>query len=402
LSRALTLAHTHRVAHRSDLTERLRLTRTATGLILRELETLSLIRTAAATRACTGVPTTGRPSHAVEIHPDAPTVLAVQVQATSVLIAQARLGGVLGQVDEVPLPEPATPGSVLGLIAELLSARLATPDRPPIGIGLALPSAVGSDGTALAAHPLAWPHAVPARSMLTGLLARAGHGEVRVHVGNDANMAALAESRHGAGQGAAQMLYVMTGQVGVGGGLVVDGRLHLGSAGYALEIGHTPVPPGDRPCRCGNRGCLDVEADPTALLDAAGLSTTEPTLDAARAVIARRGADPRARAAADLVTRRLACGLASLINILNPDRVVLGGMHAELLTAEEERLRTGISRHSFLDQAARVELRPAELIASALVGAAEIALQPLLDDPRLVNREQDPPGDGAPSSPRRN
>ena len=176
----------------------------------------------------------------------------------------------------------------------------------------------------------------------------------------------------------------MTGQVGVGGGLVIDGRLHLGSAGYALEIGHTPVPRGRRRCRCGNRGCLEVEADPTALLDAAGLSMIEPTLDAVRAVIARRGVDPRVRAAVDLVTRRLAGGLACMINILNPDRVVLGGMYAELLTAEEERLRTGISRHSFLDQAARVELRPAALAASALVGAAEIALQPLLDDPRLL------------------
>ena len=384
LSRALTLAHTHRAAHRSDLTERLGLTRTATGLILRELETLSLIRTAAPVRAGSDVPATGRPSHAVEIHPDAPTVLAVQVQATSVLIAQARLGGVLGRVDEVPLPEPATPESVLGLIADLLSARRVTPDRPPFGVGLALPSAVGSDGTALAAHHLAWPHAVPARRLLAGLLAHAGHGDLAVHVGNDANLAALAESRHGAGQGAAQLLYVMTGQVGVGGGLVIDGRLHLGSAGYALEIGHTPVPRGRRRCRCGNRGCLEVEADPTALLDAAGLSMIEPTLDAVRAVIARRGVDPRVRAAVDLVTRRLAGGLACMINILNPDRVVLGGMYAELLTAEEERLRAGISRHSFLDQAARVELRPVALAASALVGAAEIALQPLLDDPRLL------------------
>ena len=73
-----------------------------------------------------------------------------------------------------------------------------------------------------------------------------------------------------------------------------------------------------------------------------------------------------------------------MINILNPDRVVLGGMHAELLAAEEEQLRSGISRHSFLDQAARIELRPAELASSALVGAAEIALQPLLDDPRML------------------
>jgi predicted NBD/HSP70 family sugar kinase len=384
LSRALTLAHTHRVTLRSDLTELLGLSRTATGLVLRELETLSLIRTTAAARADPGVPTTGRPSHAVEIHPDAPTVLAVQVQATSVLIAEARLGGVLGPVAEVPLPVPTTPQAVLGLIADLLSARLAATDRPPFGVGLALPSAVGSDGTALAAHHLAWPHAVPARRLLVDLLARAGHDDVRVHVGNDANLAALAESRHGAGQGAAHMLYVMTGQAGVGGGLVIDGRVHLGSAGYALEIGHTSVPRGKRPCRCGNRGCLEVEAGPTALLDAAGVTTTGPTLDVARAVIARRRADPRAGAATDLVTRRLAGGIASLINILNPDRVVLGGMYAELLAAEEKRLRTGITRHSFLDQAARIELRAAELDAAALAGAAELALQPLLDDPRLL------------------
>ena len=384
LSRALTLAHTHRAALRSDLTERLGLTRTATGLVLRELEALSLIRTDTAARADPGIPTTGRPSHAIAIHPAAPGVLAVQVQATSVLIAPARLGGVLGRVDEVPLPEPATPGSVLGLIADLVVARYATMDRRPLGVGLALPSAVGSDGTALAAHHLAWPHAVPVRDLLTDLLNRAGLGDVRVHVGNDANLAALAESRHGAGQGVAQLLYVMTGQVGVGGGLVIDGRLHLGSAGYALEIGHTPVRQGNRVCRCGNRGCLEVEADPLALLAAAGQPGTDPTPAAVQAVITRRDVDPRAGAAVDLVTQRLAGGLASLINILNPDRIVLGGMHAELLVAERERLRSGISRHSFLDQAAHIELRAAELSASALVGAAELALQPLLDDPRLL------------------
>ena len=384
LSKALTLAHTHRVALRSDLTDRLGLTRTATGLVLRELESLSLIRTVAAPRAGAAVPTTGRPSHAVEIHPDAPTVLAVLVQTKSVLIAEARLGGVLGPVEQVPLPEPTTPESVLGVIAARLSARLTTTDRPAFAVGLALPSAVGTDGTALAAHHLAWPPAVPARRLLNGLLARAGHADIRVQVGNDANLAALAESRHGAGQGATQVLYAMTGQVGVGGGLVVDGRLHLGSAGYALEIGHTPVPPGVRPCRCGNRGCLEVEADTAALLAAAGLSTIEPTIDAARAVIARRGVDPLARAATDLVTQRLAGGLACMINILNPDRVVLGGMHADLLAAEEQQLRAGINRHSFLDQAARIELRAAELDEPALAGAAELALQSLLDDPRLL------------------
>ena len=384
LARALTLVHTHRVDLRTDLTERLGLTRTATGLVLRELQTLRLIRSAAIQRSDASGGSTGRPSHAVEIHPDAPGVLAVQLQAETVLVAEAQLGGTLGRIDEFALPAPATPESVLGLLGSVLSQRLTNAVRPPFGIGLALPSAVGSDGTALAAHHLAWPHAVPVRRMLVDLLTASGHGNVRMSVGNDANLAALAESRHGAGQGAAQMLYVMTGQVGVGGGLVVDGRLHLGSAGYALEIGHTPVPPGNRLCRCGNRGCLEVEADPVALLAAADIVTNEPTLQAARSVIARRRDDPRSGSAVDLITRRLAAGLASMVNVLNPDRIVLGGLYADLLAAAETQLRTGIARHSFLDQAAQVALRAAELGASALTGAAELAFQPLLDDPRLL------------------
>lgn len=386
LARALGLAHRHQAVLRSDFTEQLGLTRTATGLVLRELESRSLIRTGTA-GSRPDVTTTGRPSHTVQLHPDAPTVLAIQVQASSVLVARAHLGGVLDQVEEVPLPEPSTPQAVLCRVAELLTSRLSTGAPLPFGIGLALPSAVGSDGTALAAHPLAWPHAVPARSLLSDLLDRAGFGAVPVHAGNDANLAALAESRHGAGRGAGQMLFMMTGQVGVGGGLVLDGRLHLGSSGYALEIGHTPVPPGNRQCRCGNRGCLDVEADPTALLIAAGLRHDESgiaDLNVARAVIARRNSDPTARAATDLVTGRLARGLAALINILNPDRVVLAGLHADLLAVEEPQLRAGIGRHSFLDQAAQIELRPAELAAPSLAGAAELALQPLLDDPRLA------------------
>ena len=106
LSRALTLAHTHGAVLRSDFTERLGLTRTATGLVLRELQALSLIRTGVGSRATAAAPTTGRPSHSVEIHPDSPTVLAVQLQARSVLLAQARLGGVCVGSDECHCPNP--------------------------------------------------------------------------------------------------------------------------------------------------------------------------------------------------------------------------------------------------------------------------------------------------------
>ena len=88
--------------------------------------------------------------------------------------------------------------------------------------------------------------------------------------GNDVNLAALAEHRHGAGRGARDLLCVATGHRGVGGALVLDGRLHTGSSGLALEVGHLTVNPEGRPCHCGSRGCLDVEADPLAFLTAAG------------------------------------------------------------------------------------------------------------------------------------
>jgi len=379
LGRALALVHTGQVARRRQLTEHLGLTRTATGAVLRELEQLGLVRSARSP-AVPGAPA-GRPSHVVEIHPDAPAALAVQVQAETLLIAEVGLGGMSGTVTELPLPRPSRPEAVLTLAADHLAGSLEAATRPCVGVGVAVPSAVADDGTALIALNLSWPSAVPVGPMLRRLLAERGH-VAPVQVGNDANLAALAEHRHGAGRGATDLLYLMTGQRGVGGGLVVRGRLHTGSAGYALEVGHITVRPGGRPCHCGNDGCLEVEADAAALLAEAGVSRRGPALAAARELIAAAGTDPRARAAVHAVIERLATGLATLVNVLNPDRIVLAGLHADLLAADEHHLRTALAGHSFLTQAAHVDLRPGGLLRPSLTGAAELAFQGLLDNPR--------------------
>jgi predicted NBD/HSP70 family sugar kinase len=297
------------------------------------------------------------------------------------LVVEVALGGALGPVTELPLPGPTSPQAVLSLAADQLATWLETATRPCAGIGVAVPSAVADDGTALIALNLSWPSSVSVGPVLHRMLADRGH-RAPVQVGNDANLAALAEHRHGAGRGATDLLYLMSGQRGVGGGLVVGGRLHTGSAGYALEVGHLTVRPGGRPCHCGNDGCLEVEADAAALLDAAGVASRGSALTAARGVIAAAGTDPSARAAVHAVTERLAVGLASLVNVLNPDRIVLAGLHAELLAADEQHLRTALASYSFLDQAAHVDLRPGGLPRPSLTGAAELALQPLLDNPR--------------------
>jgi predicted NBD/HSP70 family sugar kinase len=375
------LIHTHQASRRVDLTEQLGLTRSATGAVLRELERLSVVRSRASLSS-TPVPNggTGRPSHAVEIHPEAPTALAVQVQAETLLLAEVGLGNVLGAVTELPLSR-SDPQAVLTLAVDHLDKRLRRDRHPIFGIGVGLPSAVDADGTALAALNLSWPQAVPVRSDLRNMLAARGHS-TRVHVGNDANLAALAEARHGAGRGASDLLYLMTGQRGVGGGLVVHGRLHTGSTGYALEVGHVTVKPDGRPCHCGSAGCLEVETDSAALLAAAGIATTGPALSAARAVIATSSTTPSARAAVSSVTEYLGAGLASLVNVLNPDRIVLGGLYADLLRAQPAELHVALTRRSFLDQAAQVEIRCGSLMHPSLTGAAELALQPVLTNPR--------------------
>lgn len=390
LGRALALVHTGQATRRVDLTEQLGLTRAATGALLRELEQLTLLRSGAALLpAPVANGATGRPSHPVEIHPEAPTALAVHVQAETLLLAEVGFGSSLGPVTELPLPGSTTPQAVLTLAADHLAARLRAARRPCVGIGVALPSAVGDDGTALAALNLLWPSAVPVLSDLRGLLAARGHSTA-LHVGNDANLAALAEARHGAGRGADNLLYLMTGQRGVGGGFVVHGRLQTGSTGYAMEVGHLTVNPGGRLCHCGNVGCLEVEADSVALLNAAGMPVIGPSLSAARAVMAAANSSPSAHAAVGAVTEYLGAGLASLVNVLNPDRIVLGGLHRDLLAARTVELHAALTRRSFLDQAARVDLRPGTLTYPSLTGAAELALQPILIDPRRHLRSTGP------------
>lgn len=379
LSAALHLIHTEGPIRRSELTSRLGLSRGAVGALVEELRVQHLV---AVETSPLPVGDTGRPSHLVSPHPDGPVAVAVALSAQTFRVALVGLGGALIAPTEHRLPQPTTPGRVLPAVARAVLATLASTSRRCVGVGLAVPSAVSRDDEhALAALYLRWPAAVPVRDRMVELLG--GFATGRVHVGNDANLAALAEHRHGAGAGATDMLFLSTGQRGVGGALVAAGRLHTGSAGYALEVGHLTVDPGGRRCHCGSRGCLDVEADPVAVLTAAGRRPRGDVEAAARRVLGAAATDPRARAAAEQVADRLGAGLAGLVNLFNPDRIVLGGLHAQLLDAVPGRVAEVVRERSFLSAASQVPICPARLAGDGgLLGAGELALQPLLDQPR--------------------
>ncbi|MYS44220.1 ROK family protein, partial [Streptomyces sp. SID5998] len=255
--------------------------------------------------------------------------------------------------------------------------------RRCVGAGLAVPSAVAEpDGTALNPLHLAWPVGAPVRRIFAECVRAAGI-DGPAFAANDVNLAALAEHRHGAGRGARDLLCVATGHRGVGGALVLDGRLHTGSSGLALEVGHLTVNPEGRPCHCGSRGCLDVEADPLALLTAAGRAPGPEVslLKQADDLIRGHLDDPAVRTAVGSLVDRLGLGLAGLVNILNPDRIILGGLHRTLLEAAPDRLRAVVADRSLWGQSGGVPILPCTLDHNSLVGAAELAWQPVLDDP---------------------
>jgi glucokinase len=152
---------------------------------------------------------------------------------------------------------------------------------------------------------------------------------VPVFVENDANCAALGEYKRGAGQNCGHMVYV-TVSTGIGGGLILDGRIYHGEAGGAGEIGHMILDPLGPPCNCGRNGCLEAFASGTAIAREARAARDGPlagleTVTARDVAAAARQGDPQAGRIMRDAFIHLGRGLAAVITLLNPRLVVVGG-----------------------------------------------------------------------------
>lgn len=225
--------------------------------------------------------------------------------------------------------EDGGPQAVLARLAEL--GRTA---GDVASVGVSLPGLFDGDGRGLLFPNLYgdW-KGFPIRETLAGALARP------VALVNDGHAFALAEARVGAARGSRDVLCVVCG-TGVGGGLVLGGRLHLGVEDRAGEIGHHTVEPDGAPCNCGNRGCLETIAGARAIARTAGRGSFAAVLEAARA------GDAEARSALGRAGRYLGIAVANLTIFLAPERIVVGGGVAqagELLLAP---LRDEVARRA--------------------------------------------------------
>jgi len=217
----------------------------------------------------------------------------------------------------------ATPGGAeAGLAAMLgLAASLGAENGfAPQAVGVSFGGPVQADGRTvrLSMHVPGW-ESFPLAERLER------HFGLPALVANDGDAAALAEHRFGAGRGVRHLLY-LTVSTGIGGGLIIDGRLHRGERAWAGEIGHMVLKPGGPACPCGRNGCLEALA--SGLSVARAMRERRPE---AADVTAKQVAE--AAAAGDLLAREvwsaamgwLGIGIASAANLINPGRVVLGG-----------------------------------------------------------------------------
>ncbi|MBX5441042.1 MAG: ROK family protein [Solirubrobacteraceae bacterium] len=222
---------------------------------------------------------------------------------------------------------------VLAILEGAIREAIEAVDGPVDAVGIGIPSTIDA-ARGVSVHSTHLPLAdVPVATVLAERL------DLPVFMDNDANLALLAEHRAGAAQGARNALMLTLG-TGIGGGIVIDGELYRGSRGAAGELGHVVVEQDGPPCQgnCPNRGCLEVMASGSALVrEATALAGRRPRSALGRALAQQRGitgplvtelahdGDEAAREVLALVGRRLGVGMSSLVNIFNPDVIVVGG-----------------------------------------------------------------------------
>lgn len=328
----------------------------------------------------------GRPRTGLRLVPNARFAVGVHIGIGLYRIAICNLYAEMlhNQIETFDLDTPAE------AVLEQMSARIqelihtsGIDPRRIIGVGVGASGLVNyQNGVNILAPNLGW-REVPIRSYLQAQL------NLPVTVDNNVRAMALGEAYFGIGRGVDSLVFVY-GRTGVGAGLVVNGQVFRGSSTGAGEIGHMIiVPENGAPCRCGNRGCLEtLIAEPVILRQAQAIADQEPDRLLAQYLrqpgsdspiervfeAARRG-DPSARQLLDQAAHYLGVALANLVNVLNPELILLGGMLAQgqdlILPTAERTMRS----MAFAGMGEKVRLQITSFgWRAGVIGAASLAL----------------------------
>jgi predicted NBD/HSP70 family sugar kinase len=305
----------------------------------------------------------GRPPTLLSFDASAGVAVGIDFDHHHLRVALSDLSSTILAERELPLDTDHLAHEGLDAATELVSQVIAEAgvDRGRIvGAGMCLPGPIHRPTGVVGSTAIlpGWVGVTAAEEMRTRL-------DLPIIVDNDANLAALAEAAFGAGRDAKDLVYLMISS-GIGAGLVLNGRLYRGAEGLAGELGHVLVDPEGAVCRCGNRGCLETVAGMDALADQLRRSHGEG-LDGHKIVALARDGDLGARRVIADAGRAIGTVAATLVNVLNPELLIVGGDLAEAGDLVLDGVRESLARAA-LPTAAEA----ATVVAGTLGDRAEV------------------------------
>jgi predicted NBD/HSP70 family sugar kinase len=335
----------------------------------------------------------GRPGSALALDPSGYAGIGLEINVDYIAVCLANLVGEVRYLRTRARDNRSqSPAKVLGRAVRMIGTALARAEAARLtvaGLAVAVPGPVETDSGLLRLAPnLGWVD-VPVAGILADRLA--GH-DLAVVVDNEANLAALGELWFGGHHDLADFIHV-SGEIGVGGGVVLSEELFRGVRGFAGEIGHVVVQPDGPRCRCGARGCLEQVAGQEAILRAAGLtgavgtSIGQPGGSVAELLARARAGDPATLRAVESAGRALGIGLSATVNVVDPSTVVLGGLYAALEPWLRGPLLEELSERAITHRWSPVRLLASRLGPDAAVrGAAGVVVKRVLSEPAAVFR----------------
>jgi len=324
----------------------------------------NIVRELAASGLVDTVPGSGRRGSAVRLAETAGIVAGIDFGHAHVAVAVGDLTGRVLAEERLPLAEPLRHEEALGRAAAILD-RLLEGRGPLRHAGLGLPAPVVNNVVRSSAIFPGWDD-VDSSASASAVLG------VPVAVENDANLGALAEHRQGDGRGHDSLVYVKIAS-GVGAGIIINNALFHGADGTAGEIGHLTINEQGPMCRCGSRGCLETYTSAEHLGRLVSTTLPEPSLE--DVVDAATRGNVSAQRALEDAGLHLGWALASVVNLLNPSLIIVGGRMASAGDLLLEPARTGLRRHA-LDSVAQTPIIESQLGQRAsMIGAVLLAAE---------------------------
>lgn len=365
-----TIRH-HQPLSRTDIASSIGLNKATVSSLV-----LELIHSQLVTEIGPGESSGGRKPTLLLFNSNAGYAIGIDIRVHHLLMVLVNLEGTV--IEETTMPITSTEPEEL--ITEMASyIKLLSEKAPPspygiIGIGIGVPGLVDENRHVVSTPNLGWDN-IALQATLEKYI------DFPIYIDNEANAGAIGERLYGAGMESSNLIYLSIG-VGIGSGIIVDGALYRGTSNFSGEVGHMTVTEEGPLCRCGNYGCWETLASEKALLDQAAKALSKPNIVLEDVITLAQSGDQTALHLLEGVGTHLGVGLANLVNILNPELIIIGSRLSLAGNLLEDPMIATIEKRSLSYHRKKSGVTFAKLgLRSTALGAASMPITAFLNEP---------------------